>query len=110
MSLVIAAELVPLTTDADGVIRIGATRVTLDTIVAAFREGMTAEGIVEQYPTLKLDDVYSVIGYFLRHQDAVDAYLQSRRALADQVRRENQARWDPAGVRSRLLARRQSQT
>lgn len=43
-SLLIAAEPIPLETDADGVVRVGETRVTLDTVVAAFKEGATAEG------------------------------------------------------------------
>jgi uncharacterized protein (DUF433 family) len=96
---------VPLAADADGVIRVGATRVTLDTVVAAFREGMTAEGIAGQYPSLRLADVYSVIGYVLDHPAEVDVYLRGRQALAAEVRGENEARFDPAGVRDRLLAR-----
>lgn len=106
MSLVVAQDPVPLASDADGVLRVGATRVTLDTVIAAFREGKTPEGIVEQYPSLSLDEVYSVVGYFLRHSREVDAYLCERRRIADDVRRENEARFDPAGVRDRLLARR----
>ncbi len=46
MASVVVTEVVPLTSDADGVIRIGATRVTLDTVVAAFLDGATAEEIV----------------------------------------------------------------
>lgn len=57
-------ETLPLEMDAHGVIRVGKTRVTLDTVVAAFDEGATAEEIVQQYPTLLLADVYSVIGYY----------------------------------------------
>lgn len=106
MSLLVNAEPMPLVRDADGVVRIGATRVTLDTLVAAYREGMTAEGIVEQYPSLRLADVYLVIGYFLSHTEEVDMYLRGRQALAAAVRSENEARFDPAGVRDRLLARR----
>jgi uncharacterized protein (DUF433 family) len=106
MSLSTPAEPVPLLPDPDGVMRIGSTRVTLDTVVAAFREGMTAESIVEQYPSLRLPDVYSVIGYFLNHWDEVDAYLLGRQRLADVVRRGNEARFDPSGIRDRLLARR----
>jgi uncharacterized protein (DUF433 family) len=100
-------EPLPLATDPDGVVRVGGTRVTLDTLVAAFREGMTPEGIVEQYPTLGLADVYSVIGYYLSHSDEVDGYLRSRQQLAADVRHENEARFDPKGIRDRLLARRQ---
>ena len=72
-------EIIPLFTDQDGVIRY--SRVTLDTIVAAFNEGATAEEIAQQYP---LADVYSVIGYYLRHQ--VAAYLTQRQRQSEQVR------------------------
>src|SRR5262249_34538016 len=106
MSLQMTAEPVPLATDADGVVRVGSSRVTLDTLVAAFREGMTPEGIVEQYPSLRLSQVYSVIGYVLGHPEEVETYLLERQRLADEVRRENEARFSPVGVRDRLLARR----
>ena len=47
MSLVIAGSTpVPLKTDVDGVVRVGNTRVTLDTVIAAFKEGVIAEEIV----------------------------------------------------------------
>src|SRR5437868_13671427 len=101
MSLQVTAEPVPLASDADGVVRVGSSRVTLDTVVSAFREGMTPEGIVEQYPSLQLAQVYSVIGYVLSHPEEVETYLRGRRSLADEVRRENEARFDPRGVRDR---------
>ncbi len=99
-------EAVPLKADADGVVRVGGTRVTLDTIVAAFREGATAEEIAQQYPSVSLADVYATIGYYLRQTEGVEAYLKQRRAQAHDVRRENERRFDPQGVRERLLARR----
>ena len=52
MSLMVMPEPVPLAADRDGVMRVGGTRVTLDTVVAAFREGATAEEITQQYPSL----------------------------------------------------------
>lgn len=104
-----APEPIPLSTDADGVVRIGGTRVTLDTLVAAFREGATAETIAEQYPSLQLDQVYTVIGYYIRHRDEVNEYLERRRQAATQARQEIEARFPPHGIRERLLARRPSQ-
>lgn len=104
--LAISAEPIPLTTDADGVVRIGTTRVTLDTVVAAYREGMTPEGIVEQYPSLRLANVYSVLGYVLSHPEEVNTYLAGRQQQSTDVRQENEARHAPTGVRERLLARR----
>jgi uncharacterized protein (DUF433 family) len=106
MSLPVEAQPLPLLADADGVIRVGGTRVTLDTVVAAFHDGMTAEAVVEQYPSLALADVYLVIGYFLSHQEEVDAYLAGRRQQAAEIRGQNEAKFDPNGIRARLLARR----
>ena len=105
MSTLVNAQPLPLAQGEDGTIRIGSTRVTLDTVVEAFREGLTAEGIVSQYPTLRLADVYLIIGYVLDHTDEVDAYLRERQSTSDEIRRENEKRFDPAGVRDRLLAR-----
>lgn len=106
MSISLAAQTVPLRIDADGAVRVGATRVTLDTVVGAFTEGATAEEIVQRYPSLELADVYSVIGYCLRRTAEVDAYLRGRKEQAAAVQRENEARFDPQGIRDRLLARR----
>src|SRR5262245_43189354 len=108
MSLRVAPEKAPLASDADGVVRVAGTRVTLDTFVAAFRDGVSAEGIVEQYPSLQLADVYSVIGYILHHTNEVNVYLERRQAQAAEVRSENERRFSPVGVRDRLLARRHS--
>ena len=99
-------EIVPVETDADGVIRVSKTRVTLDTIVMAFNEGATAEEITQQYPSVPLTDVYSVIGYYLRRSSDVNAYLNRRQQQAEQVQKENEIRFNPVGVRERLIARR----
>jgi uncharacterized protein (DUF433 family) len=106
MSLTLVNEPIPLVTDANGVVRVSKTRVTLDTIVTAFLEGATAEEIVEQYPSLQLSDVYSIIGYYLRHKAEVDTYLLERQHRATEVRQEAERRFSPEGIRDRLLARR----
>jgi uncharacterized protein (DUF433 family) len=99
-------ERVPIHTDADGVVRVAGTRVTLDTIVGAFEAGATAEEVAQQYPTVPLVDVYSVITYYLRHKSEVDAYLKERNVLAERVREEVERRFPSTGIRERLLARR----
>lgn len=106
MSLTDATQQVPIRTDADGVIRVGGTRVTFDTVVAAFDASATAEDIVQQYASVTLADVYSVIAYYLRHQSDVRASLAQRQRQSADVREENERRFDPTGIRDRLLARR----
>src|SRR5688500_4730325 len=97
-------ETLPLKMDKDGVIRVSKTRVTLDTIVAAFLEGLTAEEIAVQYPVVPLADVYSVIGYYLHRKKRVNAYLKRREKIAETVRKQNEARIGQSGRRERLLA------
>ena len=106
MSVPLEAEHIPLHTDADGVIRVGGTRVTLDTVIAFYQMGCTAAEIVEDFDTLALDDVQAVISYYFRHQEEVDRYLQERERLARRIRQQNEARWPPEGIRERLLRRR----
>ena len=106
MGRVITTEPVPLATDADDVVRVGRTRVSLDTVVAAFEEGATSEESVHQYPSLHLADVYAVISYYLRRRADVQVYLRQRRQQASDIRKQNESQFDPYGVRDRLLARR----
>ncbi len=106
MTLLTRTEKIPLTNDRDGVVRVGNTRVTLDTLVSAFNQGATAEDIAHRYSALDLADVYAVISYYLRRRADVEKYLRERQAQARTLRKQNEARFDPHGVRDRLLARR----
>ena len=105
MNLKIHTEPIPLIIDKDGVVRIGGTRVTLDTVIVAFNEGATAEEIVYQYPSLKLADVYAVISYYLNNYSDIKEYLRKRQKQAEKVRKQNERRFSPHGIRERLLAR-----
>ena len=108
MSLVIEAPPIPLKTDEHGVMHVGKTRVPLDTIVYAFNEGASVEEIVMSYPTLDLPDVYAVVNYYVHNRTEVDQYIQEREAEAAQIREENEKRFPQAGIRARLLTRRQT--
>jgi hypothetical protein len=63
------------------------------------------EEIVSQYPSLLLADVYAVIGYYLQHQSEVEKYMSQRQQIANEVRQENEVRFNQQGIRERLLAR-----
>lgn len=106
MSLNIKHQTVPLQIDADGVARVGHTRVPLDTVVDAFLEGATPEEVAQQYPSLQLGDIYATISFYLRHKEEVDEYLDQRLEQAKEVRKENESRFPPLGIRERLLSRR----
>jgi len=106
MSLVIEAPPVPLKTDENGVMRVGKTRVPLDTVVYAFNQGSSPEEIVMGYPSLDLGDVYAVVNYYLHNRSEVDSYLSKREADATLIRAENEKRFPQEGIRARLLSRR----
>jgi uncharacterized protein (DUF433 family) len=79
---------VPLRTDETGTIRVGSTRITLDLVITRFQEGATPEEIVYSYDTLRLEDIYLVLAYYLAHKEEVHAYLRQREEEAAAVRRK----------------------
>lgn len=108
MSLPIVESIPPVGADPDGVVRVGGTRVTLDTVVEAFEEGFTPEEIQQQYPAVALADVYGAITYYLNHRGEVAVYLADRHRQAAAVRHDIESRSDRADFRRRLLTRRSS--
>lgn len=99
-------ERVPLMAAAGGVVLVEGTRVPLDLVVEAFNAGEAAEEIALNYPTLRLADIFAVLAYYLHHLEEVDAYVAERRQEAVDLRARIQSRFDPRGIRERLLARR----
>ena len=103
-TLTIAAQSPPLRTDIGGTMRIGNTRVSLDVVIAAFLAGASAEQITHRFPTLDLADVYTVIGFYLHNQEAVEAYLAAQEQEAEEIRKQIETRQQPDALRARLLA------
>jgi uncharacterized protein (DUF433 family) len=101
----LVAEPPPLRVDPHGVIRVGKTRVTLDTVIEAYRDGATPEEIVQDYDVLTLADVHAVISHYLRHSTEVERYLQQRQQEREQVRRECEEKSPQKDIRERLRAR-----
>lgn len=84
----------------DGVYRVAGNRVSLDSIVACFEEGLSPESIVESFPTLTLEETYGAIAFYLGNQAELDAYLRQ----ADETAKvwEAQSRRRNAGLIDRL--------
>ena len=101
------AKAPPLRAHNDGVIRVAGTRVQLETIVVAFDAGATAEEIAQQYTSLDLADVYSVISSVLGNEATVRDYAARRTESVRALRAEVERNTPTIGIRERLLARRQ---
>ena len=85
--------------------RITGTRVSLDSVIYAFNEGATPEEIIQQYPTLDLAAVYSVIAYYLQNRAEIEQYLEQNKVEVEELRKEIESRFNHHGLRGRLLAR-----
>lgn len=85
--------------------RIADTRVSLESVVFAFREGWSPETIAgECFPTLTLEQVYGAIAYYLAHRGDIDTYLERVEATHEEQRSAHE---DPAFARKMKRARQQ---
>jgi uncharacterized protein (DUF433 family) len=67
----------------EGVYRVGDTRVSLDSLVYLFREGISAESMVESYPALTLEAVHGAIAFYLANENEIDDYLAEGERVAE---------------------------
>jgi uncharacterized protein (DUF433 family) len=67
----------------EGVYRVADTRVSLDSLVYLFREGMSVESMVESYPALTLEEVHGALAFYLANQDEIDDYLAEGERMAE---------------------------
>ena len=56
---------------------VGGSRVSLDSIVYAFRAGESPETIRQNFPSLTLEQVYGAIAFYLGHEAEVDANIRT---------------------------------
>ena len=96
---------VPLEQTPEGVIQIIGSRVSLDSVIFAFKQGETPESIAESYTTVALADVYAVIAYYLHRQAEIDAYLEAGERRQDEIRQELENRFGKHPTRDELLRR-----
>jgi len=59
---------------------IAGTRISLDSVVYAFCNGMLPETIVQNFPLLNLEQVYGAITFYLANREVIDAYLAAEEA------------------------------
>ena len=107
MSVVSTSE-IKLTKTEAGVIRIGDSRVSLDSVIIAFNQGSAPEQIVYDYDSLSLSEVYATISYYLQNREEVDSYLAGRAKQNKELRESNEARFNQKGLREKLLSRRRN--
>lgn len=70
--------------------RIGGTRVTVQQIVVMYKSGFSPEDIADQYPHLKLAQVYAALAYYHANREEIESALAAEAAEAESLRRRHQ--------------------
>lgn len=113
MNVILEAIPVPLHDDGHGGLRVGQTRVSLESVWSLHQQGASAAEIVQAFDILQAADVHAVLAWALRHREEVDAYLSRRDEQAAQIRRKLEeagvtpTRQESATLKEKLEARRQ---
>lgn len=73
------------------------TRVSLDSVVYRFLEGLSPEAIqADCFPALSLDQVYGAISYYLTHRAEIDRYLREADKDYEAFRQLNRSEYPEA--------------
>jgi len=105
-TLVLSPQIVPLTQDGSGTFRVTGTRIPLERVIECHNDGLSPEGIVEAFDSLRVSDVYLILGYYLDHKEEVQEYLRQQEEQAEAIERLITASQAPRpGLRDELLAR-----
>jgi len=92
----------------NGDLRVGETRVPLESVIASWKQGDSPESIRGQYRSLSLPDVYGAISWMLDHPEETAAYIRRQEALWEEFRKNNDR--IPAELRERIRSARQVQS
>jgi len=71
----------------DGAYRVAGTRISLDSVVYAFRRGASPESIWRSFPLLTLEQIYGAIAFYLAHVEEIDRYLPAGEEEFEELRR-----------------------
>lgn len=56
---------------------IAETRISLDSVVYSFLDGESPESIAQNFPLLRLEQVYGGIAFYLANRELIDQYLEA---------------------------------
>ena len=84
-------------------IRVKGTRIDIELIVFAFKEGLSPERIQQSYPSLNLEQTYAAITYYLHNKMEVEDYIQRGNRIEEANYAEYLAQ-EPSPVIKRLRA------
>lgn len=76
--------------EADGALYVAGSRISIESLIAAFRDGESPESIQEAYEVLSLEQVYGAITWCLAHPAEVDEYMRHQDQLWQKAREQSE--------------------
>ena len=76
----------------NGGYHVAGTRVSLDSVVYAFRRGKSPQDIASAFEALTIPQIDGAIAFYLANREMVDAYLVRQKQDFDRMREEARAR------------------
>jgi uncharacterized protein (DUF433 family) len=67
------------------------TRISLDSVVYAFRRGSAPESIQRSFPLLTLEEVYGAIAFYLANEAEIDEYLKKQAEKFEELGKASRA-------------------
>jgi uncharacterized protein (DUF433 family) len=62
---------------------VAGTRISLDSVVYSFERGNSPDVIQQEYPLLRLPQIYGAIAFYLDHQEEILSYLEAKEEKLD---------------------------
>lgn len=63
------------------------SRISLESLIWVFLQGASPETLVEEFPTLTLEQVYGAITFYLANRAEIDGYLAQTEELREEAQR-----------------------
>jgi uncharacterized protein (DUF433 family) len=63
---------------------VAGTRISLDSVAYSFERGNSPEAIQEEFPHLRLPQIYGAIAFYLDHRETIRGYLEAKERDIDQ--------------------------
>ena len=70
----------------DGGYFVADSRVSLDSVVYAFRRGESPEAIADSWPALTLEQIFGALTFYVANRDLFDRYLRESKREFDALR------------------------
>ena len=71
-----------------GRIRIDGTRITVQRVASLYKQGLTAEDIVQSYAHLSLCQVYAALAYYHANREEIETALTAEDAKYDELKNQ----------------------